>query len=68
MPRYYLGVDWGDQTHGGCARDEEGTIVWEGTVPHTVVGLSEWGRRLDEWRPQYPMPHPKHNTTALLSP
>ncbi len=50
MPRYYLGVDWGDQTHGGCARDEEGTIVWEGTVPHTVVGLSEWGRRLDEWR------------------
>lgn len=50
MPRYYLGVDWGDQTHGVCARDEEGTMVWEGSVSHTAAGLSEWGRRLDEWR------------------
>lgn len=50
MPRYYLGVDWGDQQHGVCARDEHGAIVWEGLVSQTVEGLCEWGRQLDEWR------------------
>jgi hypothetical protein len=41
MPRYYLGVDWGDQQHGVCARDEHGAIVWEGLVSQTVEGLCE---------------------------
>lgn len=50
MPRYYLGVDWGDQQHGVCVREEAGTIVWESSVLQTTEGLREWGRRLHEWR------------------
>ena len=50
MPRYYMGVDWGDEQHGVCVQDEAGTIVWEEMVPHTSKGLREWGRRLDAWR------------------
>ncbi len=50
MARYYLGVDWGDEQHGVCVREEAGAIVWEGMVAHTPTGLSGWGRQLDEWR------------------
>ena len=52
MPRYYMGVDWGNAQHGVCVQDETGTIVWEAMVPHTTKGLEEWGRRLDAWRAQ----------------
>jgi transposase len=50
--RYYLGVDWADETHAVWVVDESGTKVAGRTVPHTVDGLSEWGRELDEWRAQ----------------
>ncbi|MGH2376500.1 MAG: IS110 family transposase [Candidatus Methylomirabilaceae bacterium] len=50
--RYYLGVDWGDQTHAVWVVDEGGTKVAARTVPHTVEGLSACGRELDEWRAQ----------------
>lgn len=50
--RYYLGVDWADQTHAVWVVDERGTKVATRTVPHTAEGLSEWGRELDEWRAQ----------------
>ena len=50
--RYYLGVDWADQTHAVWVVDERGTKVAARTVPHTAEGLSEWGRELDEWRAQ----------------
>jgi transposase len=49
MARYYLGVDWGDEQHGVCVCEETGAIVWEGIVAHTPMGLSVWGRQLDEW-------------------
>src|SRR5206468_9884284 len=48
--RYYLGVDWADQTHAVWVVDECGTKITARTVPHTAEGLSEWGRELDEWR------------------
>ena len=48
--RYYLGVDWADQTHAVWVVDEGGTKITARTVPHTAEGLSEWGRELDEWR------------------
>src|SRR2546426_9354891 len=48
--RYYLGVDWADQTHAIWVVDEHGTKVAGRTVPHTAAGFSEWGRELDEWR------------------
>src|SRR5256712_11610636 len=50
--RYYLGVDWADQTHAIWVVDEHGTKVAGRTVPHTAAGFSEWGRQLDEWRAQ----------------
>src|SRR5206468_1733535 len=50
--RYYLGVDWADQTHAVWVVEERGTKVTMRTVPHTAEGLSEWGRELDEWRAQ----------------
>ncbi len=50
--RYYLGVDWADQTHAVWVVDERGTKVAARTVPHTVEGLSACGRELDEWRAQ----------------
>ena len=50
--RYYLGVDWADQTHAVWVVDEHGTKVAARTVPHTVEGLTEFGRELDEWRAQ----------------
>src|SRR6059036_1242896 len=50
--RYYLGVDWADQTHAIWVVAEHGTKVAGRTVPHTAAGFSEWGRELDEWRAQ----------------
>ena len=50
--RYYLGVDWADQTHAVWVVNEHGTKTAARTVPHTAEGLSEWGRELDEWRAQ----------------
>jgi Transposase len=50
--RYYLGVDWADQTHAVWVVGEDGTKVAARTVPHTAEGFSEWGRELDEWRAQ----------------
>src|SRR5438445_12489401 len=50
--RYYLGVDWADQTHAVWVGDKRGTKLTARAVPHTAEGLSEWGRELDEWRAQ----------------
>ena len=50
--RYYVGVDWADQTHAVWVVDESGTQITARTVPHTAAGFSEWGRELDEWRAQ----------------
>ena len=50
--RYYLGVDWADQTHAVWVGDERGTKITARPVPHTAEGLSGWGRELDEWRAQ----------------
>ncbi len=40
--RYYVGVDWADQTHAVWVVDERGTKITARTVPHTA----------DEWRAQ----------------
>ena len=50
--RYYLGVDWADQTHAVWVVAADGTKIAAHTVPHTAEGLSEWGRELDQWRAQ----------------
>jgi Transposase len=50
--RYYLGVDWADQTHAVWVVDESGRKITARAVSHTAEGLGEWGRELDEWRAQ----------------
>ena len=50
--RYYLGVDWADQTHAVCVVDESGMKITARAVAHTAEGLEEWGRELNEWRAQ----------------
>ncbi len=50
--RYYLGVDWADQTHAVWVVDERGLKIAGRAVRHTVDGLTEWGRELNEWRAQ----------------
>src|SRR5262245_7558588 len=50
--RYYLGVDWADQTHAVWVVDESGAKITARAVAHTAEGLGEWGRELDEWRAQ----------------
>ena len=50
--RYYLGVDWADQTHAVWVVDESGAKITTRAVAHTAEGLGEWGRALDEWRAQ----------------
>jgi transposase len=50
--RYYLGVDWADETHAVWVVDGSATKVAGRTVLHTAEGFSEWGRELDEWRAQ----------------
>ena len=52
--RYYLGVDWADQTHAVWVVDESGMKVTAGAVSHTAEGLGAWGRELDEWRARWP--------------
>jgi transposase len=50
--RYYLGIDWADQTHAVWVVGADGAKITGRTVPHTAEGFSEWGRELDEWRAQ----------------
>jgi hypothetical protein len=50
--RYYLGVDWADQSHAVVGMDEDGTKIAAHSVSHTAEGFSAWGRELDEWRAQ----------------
>src|SRR6266508_1932268 len=50
--RYYLGVDWADQTHAVWVVDESGRKITAREVAHTAEGLGEWGRELNEWRAQ----------------
>ena len=38
LVRYYLGVDWADQTHAVWVVDEAGTKLTARAVPHTAEG------------------------------
>jgi transposase len=48
--RYYIGVDWADAVHAVWVEEERGVKVLSRGVAHTVDGLTEWGRWLDEQR------------------
>lgn len=48
--RDYIGVDWADEAHAVWVEDEAGAPILRQTVPHTVEGLGEFGRWLDERR------------------
>ena len=48
--RDYIGVDWADAEHAVWVEDDTGTKVLSRQVPHTVEGLGDLGRWLDERR------------------
>ena len=50
MERYYLGVDWADQSHQLYVSDEGGRKIKELEVQQTAEELAELGRWLDESR------------------
>ena len=52
MARYYLGVDWADQSHELYVSDESGRKINELEVHQTAEEFAELGRWLDESRSQ----------------
>jgi transposase len=50
MPRYYLGVDWGDRVHQLYGGNENGTKVMEMKLQESPEGVAELGRWLDQSR------------------
>jgi transposase len=48
LQRYYLGVDWADQSHQFWVGDQQGKKVVEITVEQSPKGMSELGRWLYE--------------------
>ena len=50
MERYYLGVDWADESHQVWVIDGDGHKVMEKKVVENVEGMTEFGRFLDESR------------------
>ena len=52
MARYYLGVDWADQSHELYVSDESGRKINELEVQQTAEEFAELGRWLDESRSQ----------------
>jgi transposase len=52
LQRYYVGVDWADQSHELYVSDESGRKIKELEVQQTADGFAEVGRWLDESRSQ----------------
>ena len=48
MKRYYLGVDWADESHQVWVSDPEGKKIAAMKVMQSPAGLSELGRWLHE--------------------
>jgi transposase len=46
--RYYMGVDWADETDAVWVVDNEGATVQQRPIAHTVAARSEWARWLRE--------------------
>jgi transposase len=49
MERYYLGLDWGDQSHAVWVVNEAGDKVWAGQVKQRAEELGEFAHRLYGW-------------------
>lgn len=49
MERYYLGLDWGDQSHAVWVANEKGEKVWAGQVRQRAEELGEFAHRLYGW-------------------
>jgi len=50
VPRYYLGVDWGDRVHQLYGGDENGAKVMEMKLQESPEGMAEVGHWLDQSR------------------
>jgi len=49
MEQYYLGLDWGSESHAVWVVSETGEKIWAAEVEETAEGLAGFGRRLYEW-------------------
>jgi len=65
MP-FYVGLDWASEAHAVCVLDGAGRIRWQGSVPHTAVGLSELVRRLTRLAPAAEIQIALERPTGLL--
>src|SRR5262245_12326892 len=45
MP-FFVGIDWASAAHAVCVLDDTAHIHWQGSVPHTAEGLTEFLQRL----------------------
>src|SRR5688500_15746616 len=39
---WFVGIDWGAETHATCLQDAEGQILEERGVPHTIAAVNAW--------------------------
>ena len=46
--RYYIGVDWADESDAVCVVNDGGETVWHRQIAHTVAARAEWARWLRE--------------------
>ena len=64
--RYYLGVDWADQTQAVWVVDERGTKITARTVPHTAEGIGGHAWKRGACRPEdHTVPSPRRLTARL---
>lgn len=40
--RWFVGIDWGTETHAVCLLDAQGTVLEERTVAHTIDSVNVW--------------------------
>ena len=53
--QFFVGLDWASQAHAVCVIDQTARIHWQGSVPHTADGLTEFLQRLRRLRRRGPV-------------
>jgi transposase len=64
--QFFIGIDWASQTHAVCVIDATARIHWQGAVPHTAEGLTEFLRRLHRFRRRGPLRVALERPSGLL--
>jgi transposase len=64
--QFFVGLDWASQAHAVCVIDQTARIHWQGSVPHTAEGLTEFLRRLRSLRRRGPVHVALERPSGLL--